>query len=357
MQRKNVILYSILIGILAVYLLTICLVPLVNLLACDPEQVVVANGAYSLFEFIKANVFFETDAYFVYFNGGPTWIAVMMIFLQLLLMIGAFVVIVLSIFELVTIKRENLILKQNNITKKLTILFAYFAFMVCALGIASFIITTALANGFIVMSANVQYYVALVLFLACIVVAHLLDKNTQEQNDCKMLNCIGYALNALFALVGAVLVFVPQYSVALLGEDYTSLWSVAMQANFLPQDAYAAGGDFVLGLSQYVMFSLFLTAAFLFIYSCIGFILTLANKKTVWLSSRIKRWSITYLVIYTLLYIFAIATVCVFVSTLYLIDMPMFTLIAYFAVFVPIVVCLSSNMVSLNKNKKLPLDA
>ncbi len=132
-----------------------------------------------------------------------------------------------------------------------------------------------------------------------------------------------------------------------------SFWTLGKQATIIPNKELPIGGDYALGIFQWAMMAAMVPAAFVLVYSTIGFVLSLCGKNANWLAKRIKRWSLAFLVLYLVLYILMLASVSVISTSLFLNEKISVMLpIAYFAVFAPFLPVVFSSIVSSNKKDR-----
>ncbi|MBO4412578.1 MAG: hypothetical protein J5779_01015, partial [Clostridia bacterium] len=135
------------------------------------------------------------------------------------------------------------------------------------------------------------------------------------------------------------------------GIESLSFFNLSQQAPALSSEAYIFNtmGDYPIGFMQYFIFALIIANAFVFIYGLIGFILTLSGKQTNFLSSRIKRWSMAFLIIYYLIYVLAFCSIAVLVSTPIFDGISAFLPIGYILMFLPALPYAFATLCSVNK--------
>ena len=358
MNKKRIVLFSIL-AILSAALVAVALfVPVTHLVALDTTETVVYDKSVSLIQYLIDSPFALTDAQDIYFNAtGPIWLATGGIMFNIVVALGGLVMFVLCLLELCACKAKKLAIKNNILAKKVSLFVGYFAISVAIFATTSFIVTTMMANGYTLFNLSYGLFIIMGLGLAIVILAHLTGKRTAPQYASKAKDSIGFALSGLFAAVSIAILFVPQYSIDfLLG--VTSLWDAGRAATTISSDPYIFNtmGDYPFGFSTWVMFLLFAVAAFVFVYSLIGFIRALAGKPTFWLSSRVKRWSMTFLIVYAILHLFVICQSAVLWSTAVIIEtgIPHFSLVpyAYALMLVPYLPYVFACMISVNKKVK-----
>ena len=358
MNKKRVILFSIL-ALLAVGLVAVALfVPVTHIVALDTTETVVYDKSVSLIQYLIDSPFMLTDAQDIYFNAtGPIWMATGSILFNILVAIGGLVMFVCCLVELCACKANKLSIKNNILAKKVSLFVGYFAIAIGIFATTSFIVTTMMANGYAVFDLSYGLFMIMGLGLVIVVLAHLSGKRSAPQYASKAKDSIGFALSGLLSAAGIAILFVPQYSLD-FGLGVTSLWDVGRAATAISSDPYIFNtmGDYPFGFSTWVMFLLFAVAAFIFIYSLIGFVRALAGKPTFWLSSRVKRWSMTFLIIYSILYMFVLCQSAVLWSTTVVIEVGgiYFSLVpyAYALMLVPYLPYVFACMISVNKKVK-----
>ena len=352
MNKKKIVLYSILCAVALAFVLIPLFTPIVHIVAKGKTEAIAYDRAIGLIDYIKDAPFWNTDAYYVYFNAtGPVWTATGGILASSLICVFGLLLFLLSIFELATIKKQNLNVKNNILTKKLAMFFGYFALSASIFSIASFFITTSLANGYLNFYVEIGTYVLFGLSVVAIVVSHLLDKRKKEQNFNKTKNALGFGFCAFFAAVLCGFMFVPAFAPELVGIELLSFFSLSQQATVLSPEAYIFNtmGDYPIGFMQYFIFALIIASAFIFVYGLIGFILTLCGKKTNFLSSRIKRWSMAFLIVYYIIYFLAFCSIAVLSSTLIFDEISAFMPVGYLLALTPILPYCFASFVSVNK--------
>ena len=346
-DKKYYILRGCTIAIALGLILVTLLVPMVKIAAYDQTKTLVYDNTVSLLQYSRDLPFWKTDAFDVYFNAtGPMWIAVAGILMNYLLLPFSLVIIVLNIVELAFAKK-NLAIKNNALLRKLILFLGYFVISIFVLEFVAFLLTTIMANGYALFASSYQNYIALALGIGLLVCGYCLDKKDTEQEPNKIKNCLGFGLCTLTAILGVALLFMPQYS-EILTSNKTSFYYITTIVADL--GIAMAGGDYPIGLTRFAIWALILIGLFVFIYSVIGFVMTLKNKPTNWLSAHIKRWSFAFLITYAVLYFFVISGMSVLMSGIYIDEYSFITPLAYFAVFVPFLPYAFACFVSYNKN-------
>lgn len=352
MNKKKIVLYSILCAVALAFVLIPLFTPIVHIVAKNTAETIAYDKSVSLIEYIKDAPFWNTGAYDIYFNAnGPVWVATGAILAFSLICVFGLILFLLCVFELVTIKKQNLNVKNNVLTKKLALFFGYFALGINIFSIASFFITTALANGYLSFYVEIGTYALFGTSVVAIIVSHLLGKRKKEQNFNKTKNALGFGFCAFFAAILCGFMFVPAFAPELLGFEYTSFFTLSKSASELVSDPYILNtmGDYPIGFMQYAIFALMFASAFIFVYGFIGFILTLCGKKTNFLSSKIKRWSMTFLVVYYIVYLLAFCSIAVLSSTLIFDETSAFMPVGYLLALMPILPYCFASFISVNK--------
>ena len=355
-NKKRIILFSILL-VLSVALIAVALfVPTVSIVAKDTSKVVVYNKAVSLVQYLIDAPFYLTDAFAVYFNAtGPIWMATASILFNFAVIIGGLVMMVCCIVELCACNVRNFATKNNILAKKISLFVGWLTICLAIFATTSFVVTTMMANDYVSFDLSVAPFALISLSVAIIVLAHLTGKREQIQTPNKIKNSLGFALSGLIALAGIGLLFIPQFSIE-FGLGVTSLWDVGRAATVISSDPYISNtmGEYPFGFSTWTMFILFFICAFVFIYSTIGFIRVLCGKSTSWLSSRVKRWSMAYLIVYSIIYLFVFCQLAVLWTSSVIIDGTTIFLLhpyAYALMFVPYLPYAFSTLISVNKKK------
>ena len=358
MSKKRVILYCIL-ALLAAGIVAVSLfIPIVHIVGKDTSSVVVYDKSVSLITYLVDSPFMLTEAFDIYFSAsGPIWLATASILFNFLVAIGGFVMFVACIIELCSCKAENLAIKNNILAKKISLFVGWLVLILEIFAMVSFIVTTMMANGYVEFNLAFGLFILFGLALVAIVLAHLTGKRVSPQNPSKIKDSLGFAFSGLFAALGIAFLFIPQYSLD-FGLGVTSFWDVARKASDIAADPYILHtyGDYPFGFATWVMIGMFAVAAFVFIYSLIGFCMALAGKKTNWLSSRVKRWSMTFLIVYTILYAFILCQLAVLWSTTVVIEAGVAHFLlapyAYALMLVPYLPYIFSTMIAVNKKEK-----
>ncbi|MBQ7467225.1 MAG: hypothetical protein IJS74_04085 [Clostridia bacterium] len=359
-NKKRVILFSILACLAATLVLVALFMPMVRIVAHAPDdaKTVVFDKPVSFLQYLKENPFVFTAAEGVYFNAdGPIWMSTTSILLNLLVGVFGVAMFVVCILEIILCAKDNLAIKNNVLAKKISLFTGWLTLCVGIFAFVSFMVTTMLSNGYAEFYSIVEVFMLMGIGLAVIVLAHLTGKRQKEQAQSKLKNSLGFALIGLFSLACFAFAFIPQYSEYFMAEA-NSMWQVASQAVELEKVARITemSGTYPFGFAQWAIILLGVVTVFLFIYSLIGFILALAGKKTNWLSSRVKRWSMVFLVVYTILYVLILAQHAVMNSTFIIFDeFETFKFLTpqFFALmFAPLLPYAISTMISVNKKSR-----
>lgn len=352
--KKRVAAFT-LITLCAVAMILIALfVPCAHIVGKDSTKAVVYDKAVNLITYIKDAPFIMTDAADVYFNAdGPIWLATGAILFNILIIAGAGVLLVLSLTEVLTYKAANMQIKNNCLAKKTAIFVGTLSMCISVFGITAFYVTTLLANGYVEFYSGIAQFLIVALGLAVIILAAASGKKIYNDRPIKSKNAVGFAFTAVFALLTFAVAFVPFFHEAFLGAENT-IFKAAMQANNLLRDAYIAHtlGDIPFGVAQYVVFATGGAAAFVFVYSIIGFIRALAGKSTDWLSARVKRWSMALLIANTILYVMVLCQTAVLYSSVSIDGINLFLPTAYIAVFVPYLPYAFSSLIPYSGKRK-----
>ena len=354
MNKKRIVFTSILTALGVAFVLISLLVPMVHIVGKDLGENIVYDQSVSLVRYVIDAPFVMTDAADIYFDAtGPIWTASGSIMAFLLTAVSGLVMFLCGVVELITAKRENISVKSNCLLKKVSLFTGYLTILLSVFAIVSFIVTTMLAGGMVEFYTSFAPCFLLGIGIATVVLAHLLCKREKEQVSNKVKNSVGFGLVALFSVLAMIFVFIPQYEMY-FDTDFASFFSLSTNTNIFASDPYILHtlGDLPMGLVFWGILLLFVATAFVFVYSLIGFIFTLMGKKTDWLSSRVKRWSMAYLIVYSVIYFLVFCTIGVIWSTLAFDGYQILTALSYAVMFLPLFPYVFSTMVSVNKKQK-----
>ena len=352
-MKRKIIIISILTVISIALVIISVFAPMVHLVAKDTNPDVVYDKSVSLFTYLFDAPFLSTDASDVYFSAsGPIWMATGGLLLCFLSGISGIVLFVLCIIALATIKKQNCALNNNVTAKKIGLFAGYLSLCIGIFETVSYIVTTSMANNYVLFTPTIGSFLLIALGAGIVVLSHLMEKRAQNQTISKTKNSIGFALTGLLSCLTFALAFIPQY-LPEFGLEAYSMWDVSKMANALASDPYVANtfGDFTFGIATYLIIASGVVTAFLLVYSIIGFIKSLKNKPANWLSKRIKRWSMTLLIVYILLYCLMLLQAAVIHSTVMVASESLFLIAPYVPalILVPFVTYITSTTVSVNK--------
>jgi len=356
-ENRRLICFVILAVISLALILTTLFMPLVNIVACasTAEKPVVVNDTFNLIKMTNNNPFWTNlDAFDLYFSAdGPIWIANAFILAHYLIIASFAFLFVFAIYEIIVYKKNMLSFKQNVIAKKIGVFSGITTILIFALSLVSFIITNKMAMGYVTFAYSTQGLIIFMLGILTLIFAFISGRKEKEQKESKWKNALGFGLTFILTVFAIVLFFIPQYSKYFLGNGRESVWDVGFFANFVSSGAgFPVGAEYVYGPSQYGMFLSIFVSAFLIVYSLVGFILCLCGRKTDWLSKRIKRWSLTFLIVYMLLYLLEFAIISVTSVTFVIDEFNMILPTFIIAVIIPFLIYVSSNLVSVNRKEK-----
>lgn len=357
MNKKQLYINIFLIIISVALIFTLLFVPLVHIIpkTFDNERNIIENavGIYSLTNYTKSGIFLFTDASDFYFGGaGPTWLSVFGILLNYLFIFILILFIAILTFNLITIKKDNLSIKNSIFSKKIGLIVGYFGIFVSIFEFTSFLLTTMLSNGYIEIYPKIQCYFTLFFSILILILTYLLNKRKliQEQNKSK--NIIGFSLSGLFSLLFIIFCFLPQYTIWLgVFAENSSFWRV-MSNPELTTDLIYNGGDFAVGLNCICFYCMIIIMLFILIYSLIGVIRAVKNKSTNWLSGRVKRWSMSFLIFGIIYYCLIFATISVLTSEIWYDNLSVFLPFAYFSILFIFLPYLSSCIIPFCKKVK-----
>ncbi len=359
--KKRLIIFSVLAALSVVLVFISLFLPIVRIVghAADDEKTVVFDKSISFFQYFRENPFVTTAADEVYFHAsGPMWLSAASILLNLLVGVCGVAMFVACLLEIIFCTKDSFAIKNNILAKKISLFVGWFTLLSGLFAAFSFMFTSMLTNGYGEFYSAAGVYLLMLFGLIIIVLAHLTDKRKVVQAINKLKNSIGFALVGILSALCFALVFVPQYAENFI-EGSTSMWQVASKAVEFENIDWIRhmAGTYPFGFAQWVIIFLGIITAFLFIYSLIGFILAVCGKNTNWLSSRVKRWSMTMLIMFAVLYVLIMCQHAVLNSTFVIIDefetlnflAPQF----FILIFVPFLPYAASCLISYNKKIKL----
>ena len=353
MKKRRFLIIS-MISILSIALaLVTLLVPMVHIVghAADAEKTVVYDSVVSLLQYEKDLPFLYTAATETYFEAtGPMWLAVVGILLNYLVIAGAVVLLFVSLTEFVLVGKKDVAIKNNNLTKKIALFVGYFTAFVAVFEITAFIVTSMLSGGYGEFYPELQNYIVASIAVLIIVFAHLIGKKEYDQPENKAKNAVGFGLTAILSGACILFPFLPVYTELMIFNG-GSIYYLTSITNLLA-GSLSVGVDYPLGMTFYAIFAMILVAAFVFVYSLVGFIMTLCNKKTNWLSARIKRWSMALLIVYTIMLLLVVGTIAGMISSIHLDEFFVCTPLIFLGIFIPFLPYVTSCMVSFSKTKK-----
>ena len=358
-KKKQIITLSFLIAISIAIVLIALLVPAVHIVghAADDEKTKVYDQAVSLIQYLKDEPFMTTAAFDVYFSAtGPIWMATGALLCNLLIAIGGIALFVACVYELASIAKPNWATKNNVLTKKIAIIVAILSLLLSIFAIISYSITTLLSKGYADFYFDVGPFIMIVVSIGVLYIAKMLTPRVQPQETNKLKNIIGFSLTTLFTAIILSFMFLPIFSSQaelVVGPGRTSLYGLTQYAEeymTIPA-ALSAYLDYPFGFMRYAIFITLFVGAFCFIYSIIGLILSCLGKKTDWLSSRIKRWSMTMIVIQTIMLFLLMCCFAVLESSFYNAEfnINILGILTYVLMFMPYMLYAASTLVSLNK--------
>ena len=359
MDKKRIIIFSILAFLGAAMVAVSLFLPIVHLIAKDTSESIVYDKTVNILDYLRDAPFISTSADEIYFNSsGPVWMATGSLMFLILPALLGIIMFVLCVLEICLYKTNNVNIKNNMLAKKFSI-FTGSTTLVCAVfAIISFVVTTMMANDYIKFGLGYGLFVLAGIGITTIILACLSCKRERSQQTNKAKNSVGFALVALCALVCAAIPFLPFYSEFLLGPDATTMWQVASKANELQTDISIVRmlGDYPFGFAQWTIFALLLVCAFVFVYALVGFIRALAGRSTNWLSSRTKRWTMALAVVFEVLLFLVLCQFGVLISTFVIVDSVntifMLTTLGFACIVVPFIPYILSTIISLNKKQK-----
>ena len=355
MNKKKIVITAILALLGLSLILTSLFVPIVHVVGKDVAKSVVYDENVNLIKYVFDSPFWTTDASEVYFNAtGPIWTATGSILSSVFVAVCGFVLLFIAVLEVLTLKKENINFKSNNLLKKIALFVGYFVIIIGIFSIVSFIVTTILSEGMVEFNLNIAPCAYVIVGITIIVLAHTVTNKNDQIQYCKMKNSIGFALTAICSLLAFVLIFIPQYTQYYYSPTVRSFWALSKEATNISSESYIFNtmGDYPIGFTSWFVIMLGFTTAFVFIYGIIGFIFSLCGKKANWPSSRIKRWSMVYLIVYSIIYFLVFCSAGVLVSSLKIDDIYVFKPIAYIFMFTPFLPYIFSTMISREKKYK-----
>ncbi|MCR5553561.1 MAG: hypothetical protein K6F08_02335 [bacterium] len=353
MSKKNYgFLWSLLIT--SVILIVVSLfVPIVHIVghAADELNSVVYDKNVNFLTYIIDAPFFNTDAFDIYYNStGPVWMATGAIMFNLLLCVGAIVLFILCLIDLIS-HNKNSIIRNNVLTKKIAYYLGFISIFVAIFSAVSFIVTNSMANGYMEFYVNACPFVVLTIGVLTIIFASRLDKRVLTSAN-KTRDSLGFAFTGLSTIVSILALFIPIYIEAYFPK--TSIYGASTMASDLlyEKPIVDMSGDFAFGLVRFVCFGLFFIAAFIIIYAIIGVIRSLFGKKTIFLSKAIKRWSMALIIGYFLTFSLVLCQTAVLSSSFYFMNILAFTWQFFVILFIPIIPYITSTLIAVEKKQK-----
>ena len=352
MEKKSVILWFLL-SLSLVIIVCALFVPTVHIVGhmSDEFKTVVYNKSTNFVTYLVDNPFWTTPAADVYFSStGPVWMATGAIMLNLLVCVMAFMMLVFCIIELCT-NNKTLMIKSNVLTKKLCFFAGGGAIFVGIFSIVSFITTTKMANGYEEFFVSACPFVFILLGIIVIILASKLQKRQYLEGN-KKKSVWGFAFCGIMSVASFACLFVPVFMEGYLPK--TSIFGAASMAGELVYEPSIVNmyGDFAFGIVLYLLIALAFVTVFVFIYSLIGFIRALMGKTTNFLSSRIKRWSMVFLIVYSLIFMLVLCQTAV-LSAAFLFDGYLVLNWFFFVLlFIPFLPYIFSTFVQVEKKQK-----
>lgn len=289
MENKKRFISFVVLAILALGVIVLALVlPLVNITSKSlntGEIIPEASGTFGLISFTNGMLWFSEAC----FNaGGPVWLSILGISLNWLIIFVAVALLIFSIIEVCTIKKQ-LIIKQNCTAQKIALFVGWLGVGVFVFEIISFALTTALGKGYFVYTPNAQVFVGASLSVSVLVCAYVSGKSQKTgQVQKKVRDCLCYALTFVFVVLFCCLIFIPQVC-------DESLWGLSMMANELGNKPVA--GWLFVGISQWVTFLMAIPVLFLIIRTLTGFVKTLKGRDANKTAGAVRRWCVAWTVI------------------------------------------------------------
>jgi len=355
MSKKQIVLWSVLTGLAVTLVLVALLVPVVQLIIPDDEY----SAQLSLLEYLKVAPFWNVAlpaANTIYFSAdGPTWLATGGLLFNILLLFGGFALLCACVFELAGMKMKNSAVKNNVLAKKLAYFVGWFAIAIGIFQIASYTVTTLMANGYMIFLFDFGCIALIVLGIAILAIARQTNKREPEQQPHKLKNALGFGIAGVFALLVFGSLFVPIFADYFLSPEYVSIYGSSSAATLLSGDPYILNtmGDYPFGFCTWVCYLMALPCLFVFVYSLIGFIFTLQGKSTNWLSARVKRWSMAALVLQTIVFMFVLCQIAVLWSSIVIeYEYCMLRWTAIVVALLPFVPYVASTLISVSKKQK-----
>ena len=347
MENKKQLISLIIIGLSGLFLvLSVLFLPIAEVVSKDMvsgDIIPEASGVFNLITFSQAMLNISNACYNA---SGPAWLSVFGVALNWVLIILTILLIGFVVFELCTTKNSNLILKQNAVTKKLGLVVGYFAFVVCFFEIGSFLISTALAEGYFVYTPKLSMFLSVAFSIAILVCSYLLEKpNTQNQVPNKIRDSLGFSLTFLSVILFVMFVFIPQTI------DGQSLFGISMLANDILKPV---GGHVFVGLSQWVTFFMAIFVIVLLV-KCLKGLNLISKNNTAKTVKSLKRWTVIW-AIWTLVYLFLMTASVVVVYGTFVFDGDLvISPITILMVILSLVPCLLSSTIASTKKEEKTL--
>ena len=350
-SKKRVVCFVLLFILAAGLCVTTLVVPMVNIVACDTSQTPVFQGTVNLIEYTKQQIFLQPGVDDMFFNAtGPLWLATAGLLFNYLVVLMSGILAFVCLLELITSASTKLITRQNMFAKKLGKFVGIVSLIIYIFQIVCFIVTTMMSEGYASFTSDIQIYLGAGLSLFVLIFACLTGKKQNEQEFRKAKNAMGFLYTALFAGATAGVMFLPVFS-DLLPTELQSVFNLT--TNWASLGALQAGGDIPIGIIFYALIALGACCAFVFIYSMIGFILSLAGKRANWLSRAVKNWSVLLLIASTIVNVLVLTSVSVLFSAVFVDQFVVFAPLAIVMFVAPYLALFFSNMIAYNKKAKV----
>ena len=358
-MKKKYILLSILCALSIALVVIALLVPCVQVVGKNNAREVLYSKPVSLITYIKDAPFLKIDGVsdVYYSSNGPIWMATTSILINILVAMAGGTALIACILG-IAFAHKNASISNNVLAKKLCLFAGWFTISAGIFSIVSFILTTKLSNNYAEFNLVFGSFLTLAIGIIIIILAHLLEGRAKIQNACKVKNCIGFAFGAAFSILCGAIPFLPFFTKYLVGANYQSLFQITSNANSISSAFYPGmRADIPIGIMFYFIIAMELICAFIFIYSFIGLIRSASEKSINWLSSRVKRWSMSLMVISSIIWVLMLAQVSLFATTTTIdLGVEKFEMINWFGyvlMLAPFACYLFSALIPANKKQKL----
>ena len=319
-NRKNLIISTIILIVALSAIVLSLTTKIVYIKACTDGSYPIFDfeKSFGIIEYIKEDIFFSYNLYYIFDTAsGPMWLVLGSIISNILPLISTAILCVATVVEIIYAFTKRTLAHKNSLIKPLAIFTGIFYLIICVFCFVGYTINNSMANGYMEFYTDTGFYINALVGLALIILPCFLGNKEKEPNVNKTKNIILYALTSTLSIVFALLLLSNQFSVGMFPGNMTTIFGLSKYTiEHMSELNLPFEGDLPCGFSQYAMFLIFIALGFVFVYSIIALMMTIANKNTNWLSIRIKRWAMAVVSITCVLYFLVICATCVYLTNL-----------------------------------------